>query len=145
MKILLQRCLHGSVMVDGQTIGAIDQGLVLLIGIEKHDTEEILIKMAEKTLAYRVFSDADGKMNLNVKEINGGVLAVSQFTLAADTTKGLRPGFSRAAPPSEAEKAYNRFVNLLHERHAQVATGKFGADMKVSLVNDGPVTFMLNA
>lgn len=143
MKILLQRCKAACVRVDNQVIGEIPFGLVLLIGIEKHDDLQTLTKMADKVLAYRVFSDVDGKMNLNVGQVEGGVLAISQFTLAADTRKGLRPSFSSAASPDIAEDLYLQFITLLKQRHGEVATGKFAADMQVSLVNDGPVTFML--
>jgi len=135
--------MHANVVVEGNTLGAIEQGQLLFIGIEKHDTEASLQRMADKVLAYRIFADEDNKMNLSVQDINGGVLAISQFTLAAQTKKGLRPGFSEAAPPQEAEKLYHIFVDLLRERHHTVECGSFGADMKVSLLNDGPVTFML--
>lgn len=143
MKVLLQRVKHASVEVENQTIGAIDQGLLLFVGIEKEDTHEVLTKMAKKVLAYRVFSDNVGKMNLSVTDIQGGVLAVSQFTLAAETKKGLRPGFSSAATPDQAERLYEEFVGLLRDAHNTVETGQFAADMKVSLLNDGPVTFWL--
>ncbi len=143
MKVLLQRSLAASVSVDQKVVGAIDHGLVLLVGIEPEDTEAVLSRMADKVLAYRVFSDAQGKMNLNVGEAGGGVLVISQFTLAADTRKGLRPSFSRAAPPAQAETLFARFVELLKARHDCIETGIFAADMKVSLTNDGPVTFLL--
>ena len=143
MKVLIQRVSHASVVVEGQTIGAIDKGLLLFVGIEKTDSTETLERMANKVLAYRVFSDDEGKMNLNVQQIGGGVLSISQFTLAADTQKGLRPSFSCAAPPAEAQALYDKFVNLLKAKHSPIATGEFAADMKVSLINDGPVTFML--
>ena len=143
MKLLIQRVSHASVAVDSQTIGSIQQGLLLFIGIEKHDDETLLKRMAEKALAYRIFNDSDGKMNLSVKDVQGGILAISQFTLAAQTKKGLRPGFSGAAPPADAEKLYLQFTELLRQRHQPVECGSFGADMKVSLLNDGPVTFML--
>lgn len=143
MKVLIQRVSHASVVVEGQTIGAIDKGLLLFVGIEKTDSTETLERMTNKVLAYRVFSDDEGKMNLNVQQIGGGVLSISQFTLAADTQKGLRPSFSCAAPPAEAQALYDKFVNLLKAKHSPIATGEFAADMKVSLLNDGPVTFML--
>jgi len=143
MKVLLQRSLDASVTVDGKIIGQITHGLVLLIGIEKHDTEVELNKMADKVLAYRVFSDENDKMNLNVQQVEGGVLAVSQFTLAANTRKGLRPRFSEAAPPDIAKAQYQGFVAMLKQRYDLIETGEFGADMKVALVNDGPVTFLL--
>lgn len=143
MKVLIQRVKHASVEVSGETIGKINHGILALIGIEKNDSEETLQRMANKLLAYRIFSDQDGKMNLNVRDVAGGVLAVSQFTLAANTQKGLRPGFSEAAPPASAERLYQSFVKLLQSQHNNVEQGKFGADMQVSLLNDGPVTFML--
>ena len=145
MKILIQRVHHASVTVNEECIGEIQQGLLLFIGVEKEDTEETLEKLAQKTLNYRVFNDEQGKMNLSVQDINGGVLAISQFTLAADTRKGLRPSFSSAAPPQQAEKMYNLFLSLLRKHHQHVAEGKFAADMQVNLLNDGPVTFMLEA
>ena len=143
MKVLIQRVTHASVTIDGQVEGEISAGLLLLIGIDKQDTEESVGKMVEKVLAYRVFADDEGKMNLSVSDTGGGILAISQFTLAANTQKGLRPSFSSAAPPAAAEALYDHFVRLLRERHSVVATGRFGADMKVSLLNDGPVTFLL--
>ena len=143
MRVLIQRVSRAKVSVGGGILGSIDQGLLLLIAMEKQDTWATLQKMADKLLAYRVFSDADGKMNLSVKDVNGGLLAVSQFTLAADTRKGLRPGFSSAAPPERAEELYNQFVTLLKQQHKSVATGRFAANMQVELVNDGPVTFLL--
>ena len=142
---LIQRVKRAAVEVDGKTVGAIEQGILLLLGVEKADTEASADKLLDKVLAYRIFSDQDNKMNCNVQQINGGVLVVSQFTLAADTRKGLRPSFSSAAPPAQAEQLYDYFVARLRERHPQVATGIFAADMQVSLLNDGPVTFMLQA
>lgn len=143
MKVLMQRVSSARVDINGECAGAIDQGLLLLIGIEKHDTEHALEKMAHKVLNYRIFADGENKMNLSVKDIQGGVLAVSQFTLAAETHKGLRPGFSVAALPHVAKALYEEFVTLLRTEHPNVETGQFGADMQVSLINDGPVTFML--
>lgn len=142
---LIQRVKRAAVEVDGKTVGAIEQGILLLLGVEKADTEASADKLLDKMLAYRIFADQDNKMNCNVQQINGGVLVVSQFTLAADTRKGLRPSFSSAAPPAQAEQLYDYFVARLRERHPQVATGIFAADMQVSLLNDGPVTFMLQA
>ncbi len=142
---LIQRVKRAAVEVDGKTVGAIEQGILLLLGVEKTDTEASADKLLDKVLAYRIFADQDNKMNCNVQQINGGVLVVSQFTLAADTRKGLRPSFSSAAPPAQAEQLYDYFVARLRERHSQVATGIFAADMQVSLINDGPVTFMLQA
>lgn len=143
MKVLMQRVSSARVDIEGECVGAIDQGLLLLVGIEKHDNEHSLEKMAHKVLHYRIFPDSENKMNLSVKDINGGVLAVSQFTLAAETHKGLRPGFSVAALPHVAKSLYEEFVTLLRNEHPSIETGQFGADMQVSLVNDGPVTFML--
>ena len=142
---LIQRVKRAAVEVDGKTVSAIEQGILLLLGVEKADTEASADKLLDKMLAYRIFADQDNKMNCNVQQINGGVLVVSQFTLAADTRKGLRPSFSSAAPPAQAEQLYDYFVARLRERHPQVATGIFAADMQVSLLNDGPVTFMLQA
>lgn len=143
MKALIQRVTQGSVTVDDETIGSIGQGLVVLLGIEKNDDQVIATKVLEKLLNYRVFSDDQGKMNLSVRDINGGVLLVSQFTLAADTKKGLRPGFSSAATPDDALLLYNFCLTWLQKQHGQVQAGEFGANMQVSLINDGPVTFLL--
>ena len=143
MRGLIQRVSSASVEVDGEIVGAIDQGILLLLGVERDDDIEALKKMLNKVLNYRIFSDADGKMNLSVSDIQGGLLVVSQFTLAAETRKGLRPGFSTAAAPQLAEELYEQFVELARQQHSQVATGRFGADMKVQLLNDGPVTFLL--
>jgi len=140
---LLQRVKRAAVEVSGECVGKIDQGILLLLGIEKNDTETTADKLIDKILAYRMFADEQSKMNCNVQQITGGILVVSQFTLAADTNKGLRPSFSSAAPPAQAESLYIYFVERLRLRHSPVATGIFAADMQVSLVNDGPVTFML--
>lgn len=140
---LIQRVKSASVEVAGQQVGAIAQGILLFLGVEKTDTHDSAEKLLEKVLAYRIFADMDGKMNCNLEQIDGGLLVVSQFTLAADTRKGLRPGFSSAAPPLLAQDLYNYFVARSRERHPYIATGIFAADMQVSLVNDGPVTFML--
>ncbi|OZB06867.1 MAG: D-tyrosyl-tRNA(Tyr) deacylase [Idiomarina sp. 34-48-12] len=145
MKALIQRVSEASVTVAGKRIGAIGQGLLVLLGIDKTDTLDDVTKLAAKVAGYRVFADADDKMNLSVQDIQGGVLVVSQFTLAADTQSGRRPSFSSAAPPSEAEPLYLAFVGALNKLGIQTATGEFGADMKVALVNDGPVTFMLHS
>ncbi len=140
---LIQRVKKAQVDVNDECVGKIDQGLLLLLGIEKADTQSVADKLVDKILAYRVFADEQNKMNCNVQQIGGGVLVVSQFTLAADTQKGLRPSFSSAMPPVEAEQLYEYFVLQLRNKHKIVETGIFGADMQVSLVNDGPVTFML--
>lgn len=140
---LLQRVSEASVKVDNAIVGEIGQGILLLLGIQKTDSCATADKLIEKLLAYRIFSDADNKMNCNIQQIDGGILVVSQFTLAADTKKGLRPSFSSAAPPTQAQELYNYFVEQLQQKHPTVATGIFAADMKVSLINDGPVTFML--
>ncbi|WP_067221430.1 D-aminoacyl-tRNA deacylase [Marinomonas gallaica] len=144
MKVLVQRSLEAKVIVDGETIGAIDHGQLVLVGIERGDTEADTQRLADKLLKYRMFGDDDGKMNLNVQQVGGGVLLVSQFTLAAETKKGLRPGFSSAAVPEEGERLFNDFVAKVRAQYDKVETGQFGADMKVQFTNDGPVTFMLD-
>jgi D-tyrosyl-tRNA(Tyr) deacylase len=143
VKALIQRVTQASVEVNHQIVGKIDQGLLVLLGVEKHDSEDTALRMAEKLLAYRVFGDEQGKMNLSVRDIVGELLVVSQFTLVADTRKGLRPGFSGAADPLVAEQLYECLVDKLRQQGASVATGQFAADMKVQLINDGPVTFLL--
>jgi len=143
VKALLQRVSRASVDVAGDCVGQIDVGLLVLLGLDKGDDRELADRMVEKLLAYRVFGDDQGRMNCSVRDINGGVLLVSQFTLSADTRKGLRPGFSSALPPVEAEALYDYTLTRLSARHNTVAAGVFGADMQVSLVNDGPVTFLL--
>lgn len=145
MKALIQRVSQAHVSVKQEIIGEIQQGILLLLGVEKGDTQAQADKLIHKVANYRIFSDADGKMNLSVSDINGGVLVVSQFTLAAETTKGLRPGFSTAEIPDKAEAMYTYFYTQLAEKNISVATGSFGADMQISLINDGPVTFMLEA
>ncbi|MEO9275076.1 D-aminoacyl-tRNA deacylase [Marinomonas sp. 5E14-1] len=144
MKVLVQRAVNASVTVEGEVIGAIDHGQLVLVGIEKGDTEADTQRLADKLLKYRMFGDDDGKMNLNVQQAGGGVLLVSQFTLAAETKKGLRPGFSSAAVPAEGERLFNDFVSKVRAQYGKVETGRFGADMKVAFMNDGPVTFMLD-
>ena len=143
MKCLLQRVTQASVTVSGEIIGEIDRGLLVLVGVEPEDAEQTVTRMAERLLRYRVFSDAEGKMNLNVAQAGGSILLVSQFTLAADTASGNRPGFSTAAPSEQASKLYNALSEALREGGVPVETGRFGADMQVALVNDGPVTFLL--
>lgn len=143
MKLLIQRVRGARVEVAGEVVGAIDQGLLALVGIEPQDTSASIAKGLKRMLAYRVFSDAEGKMNLSLTDVNGGLLLVSQFTLAADTRSGLRPSFSTAAPPVQGAELFEQLVVLAREQHPQVATGRFGADMQVHLINDGPVTFLL--
>lgn len=144
MKVLLQRVSEASVTVSGECVGRIGQGLLLLVGIEAGDDEATVARMAERTVGYRVFADSDDKMNLDVRDIDGEILAISQFTLAADTRKGRRPSFSKAAPPERAESLYLGFVEHLNRAGLRVETGRFGSDMKVALTNDGPVTFLLD-
>lgn len=143
MKALLQRVTEAKVVIAGETVASIDQGLMVLVGIDKPDTHASADKLLQKLLQYRVFSDEQGKMNLSVSDINGGLLLVPQFTLAADTRKGLRPSFSSAKPPAEGAELFDYFVAQAKSNYANVATGVFGADMQVHLINDGPVTFLL--
>jgi D-tyrosyl-tRNA(Tyr) deacylase len=143
VKGLIQRVRHASVTVDGEITGQIDGGILLLLGVEKGDNEATADKLLQKVLKYRIFGDADDKMNLSLADIGGGLLVVSQFTLVADTRKGLRPSFSSGATPTEGERLYEYFVDRASQLHNPVATGRFGADMKVELLNDGPVTFLL--
>lgn len=150
MKALLQRVGSARVEVDGAIVGAIDRGLLVLLGVDKGDDEQQVARMAERLLSYRVFPeterpDAAGRMNCSVAEIGGGLLVVPQFTLAADTKKGTRPSFSSAAAPDIAERLYARLVERLRAHGLPVATGRFGAHMQVHLVNDGPVTFLLES
>lgn len=141
---LLQRVSSAQVMVESDVAGAIDQGLLVLIGVEKDDGEAQADRLLERLLGYRVFADGEGKMNLSLKDIDGGLLLVPQFTLAADTRKGARPSFSSAAAPEQGERLFNYLVAQACGKHSKVETGRFGADMKVSLTNDGPVTFLLS-
>jgi D-aminoacyl-tRNA deacylase len=145
VKALIQRVKRASVEVEGEIVGSIDCGLLALVGVEKHDDAAAVEKLLHKLLHYRVFSDAEGKMNQNLQQVNGGLLLVSQFTLAADTRKGLRPSFSSAAPPSQGEELFDLLVIQARAAWSNVATGEFGADMQVALINDGPVTFMLES
>ena len=140
---LLQRVSEAGVEVEGRSVAAIGRGILALVGVERGDTDAQAERLAERVLGYRIFPDAAGKMNLSLLDTKGELLAVPQFTLAADTGKGARPSFSSAAPPDEGERMFERFVFLLNQRHPGTKTGTFGADMKVSLVNDGPVTFWL--
>ncbi|WP_296257647.1 MULTISPECIES: D-aminoacyl-tRNA deacylase [unclassified Pseudomonas] len=145
MKGLLQRVRGARVDVAGETVGAIDQGLLVLVGVEPQDTRASADKLLHKLLNYRVFSDANGKMNLSLSDVGGGLLLVSQFTLAADTRSGMRPSFSKAAPPALGAELFEYLLALAKTSHATVASGQFGADMQVQLVNDGPVTFLLES
>lgn len=138
---LIQRVSEASVTVDATTIGHIEQGMLLLLGVEKEDGQAQIDKLVKKVSQYRMFSDEQGKMNLNVQQAGGAILVVSQFTLVADTQKGNRPGFSRGASPEVGKALYLQFVEALKATGIPVQTGEFGADMKVHLVNDGPVTF----
>ena len=143
MKALIQRVASSQVEVGGKTVGKIDKGLLVFLGLEKKDNELIADKMMGKIISYRVFPDENQKMNLSLKDIKGEILIISQFTLAADTKNGTRAGFSTALPPIEAESLYNYSVDKIKESNLKIQTGVFGADMKVSLLNDGPVTFIL--
>jgi D-tyrosyl-tRNA(Tyr) deacylase len=143
MKIIIQRVKSSSVSVEGELIGAIANGLMILFGAEKGDTEDAIKYLADKVLNLRIFSDNEGKMNLSCKDINGEILVISQFTLAGDCSRGRRPGFDRAAAPKDAEAFYNQFIEELSSSGLKVETGKFGADMLVNIQNDGPVTFIL--
>lgn len=145
MIALIQRVLEARVTVAGQTVGEIGPGLLALLAVEKGDGPANAARMVERLLGYRVFSDAEGRMNLSLADTGGELLLVSQFTLAADTTKGMRPSFTPAAEPEDAEYLFNEVVALAKRRHPKVATGVFGAEMSVSLINHGPVTFRLTA
>lgn len=140
---LLQRVTRACVEVDGQTVGAIDRGLMILVGVERDDTRAQAERLVERLVGYRVFADADGKMNLSVADVGGALLLVPQFTLPADTRKGARPSLSAAAPPELGEPLFDHFVAFARAAHPSVETGRFGADMQVTLTNDGPVTFTL--
>jgi D-tyrosyl-tRNA(Tyr) deacylase len=143
MIALIQRVKRASVAVDNTIVGKIDQGLLVLLGIEREDNIDKMVKLATKVINYRVFSDENGKMNLNLAQVGGQLLVVSQFTLAADTGKGLRPSCSSAATPEQADRLYLAFVEYCRQQGVMTQTGQFGADMQVELVNDGPVTFNL--
>ena len=142
MIALIQRVAEASVSVGGETLGAIGEGVLALIGVERGDGDAEAARLAERVLAYRIFPDDDGKMNRSLADTGGALLAVPQFTLLADTNKGLRPSFSSGASPQEGERLFNKFVVFANQK-TRVATGRFGAHMRVSLVNDGPVTFWL--
>lgn len=140
---LLQRVQHASVIVQNEEIAHIDQGLLVFIGVERNDTPDQADRLLSRLLGYRVFSDDEDKMNLSVQDVNGGLMLVPQFTLAANTSKGMRPSFTPAASPETGLDLFNYFVSNAKQQHSKVATGEFGADMQVSLTNDGPVTFWL--
>ena len=144
MITLLQRVSEARVDIDSNTVGSIGQGILVLVGVQADDDEAIARAFVERLLNYRVFSDADGKMNLSLKDIDGGLLLVPQFTLAANTKKGRRPSFTSAAPPHHGQTIFEFMVDHAREKYADVACGRFGADMQVSLTNDGPVTFILD-
>ena len=144
MIALIQRVLSARVEVEGETVGAIGPGLLALVAVEPHDGEPQARRMLERLLGYRVFSDAAGKMNRSLADIGGGLLLVSQFTLAADTRSGMRPSFTSAAPPEHGRRWFDRLLELARAAHPAVETGRFGAHMVVSLVNDGPFTIVLD-
>ena len=143
MIALIQRVSQASVTVDGQMIGNISSGLLVFLAIEPSDTEAKAKRLAERVAGYRVFNDENDKMNLNVKQAGGDILVISQFTLAADTTSGMRPSFTSAAKPDFSDNLYQFFTHQLRDKGFKAPTGQFGADMKVALLNDGPVTFTL--
>ena len=143
MIALLQRVTSANVKIGVKPVGVINAGMVIFLGVERGDSELEAMLLAERVINYRIFADGEGKMNLSVKDVKGQILAVPQFTLAADTRNGTRPGFSTAAGPDNAERLFDKFVAKLEEWTPRVATGVFGEDMQVSLVNDGPVTFWL--
>ena len=144
MIALLQRVSEARVDIDSVTVGSIGQGMLVLVGVQADDDEAIARAFVERLLNYRIFSDADGRMNLSLKDIEGGLLLVPQFTLAANTKKGRRPSFTSAAPPSHGKTIFEFMVGHAREVYTDVACGRFGADMQVSLTNDGPVTFILD-
>ena len=143
MKALIQRVKKAQVDVDGKTIGQIDQGVLALIGVEKSDTQENADKLLNKICNYRIFSDSEDKMNLSLQDINGGLLLVSQFTLVANTQKGLRPSFSSAASPMLSTELYDYLIQQARKTNLHIQTGQFAANMQINLINDGPVTFNL--
>ncbi len=143
MIALIQRVQRASVEVDAAVVGAIGPGLLALVAVEPQDGDAQCQRMLERLLGYRIFADAEDRMNRSLTDVGGGLLLVSQFTLAADTRKGMRPSFTSAAPPEAGEKWFTHLVSLARSRHANVETGQFGANMQVSLINDGPVTFWL--
>jgi len=145
MRAVIQRVSQASVTVAQEAVGAIDQGLMVLLGVAQGDTAKDAVYLAEKTAGLRIFEDDDGKMNRSVEDIDGGILVVSQFTLLGDCRKGRRPGFTAAAPPELADTLYKEYVDILRNQGITVATGVFRANMQVALINDGPVTIMLDS
>ncbi len=145
MKAIIQRVKQAQVDVEETTIGNINQGIMVLLGVEHQDTIQDAEKLAQRIINYRIFNDEQGKMNLNLEQIQGELLVISQFTLAADTSRGRRPSFSSAATPQQANDVYQHFVKYCQQQNITTATGEFGADMQVSLINDGPVTFALES
>ena len=143
MLALLQRVTEASVSIDERVVGSIEKGLLVFVGVENDDDERRADRMLERVLGYRMVSDGQGRMNRSVADIDGGVLLVPQFTLPADTASGMRPSLSPAAPPDVGRRLFAYLLDRAHERHRNVASGEFGAHMRISLVNDGPVTFML--
>ncbi len=143
MKALIQRVAEGRVHIDGNVAGEIGRGIVLLLGVDRDDDARTADRLLERVLGYRIFGDEAGHMNLSLTDVGGELLVVSQFTLSANTRKGTRPSFSSAAPPADARALYEHFVERARELLGSVATGEFGADMRVDIVNDGPVTFLL--
>ncbi len=144
MIAVIQRVSRAEVTVAGESVGKIGQGILVLVAVERGDTEAQADRLAERILGYRIFADGEDKMNLNVMDVNGGVLLVSQFTLAADTRRGMRPSFTPAADPETGKRLFDYFVEKARARHSPVETGRFGANMQIELVNDGPVTFILS-
>ena len=142
---LVQRVTESSVTVDGRIVGRIGRGILVLVGVQRGDDEARARRLVERALGYRLFPDAGGRMNLSLRDVGGGLLLVPQFTLAADTRKGTRASFTSAAPPEEGRRLFDVLVDYARDGHPDVATGVFGADMQVALVNDGPVTFWLEA
>ncbi|MEJ1964362.1 MAG: D-aminoacyl-tRNA deacylase [Gammaproteobacteria bacterium] len=143
MIALIQRVTRADVRIGERTSGAIERGLLALIGVSRGDTQSTADRLLDRVLTYRVFPDGDGRMNISLRDIGGGLLLVPQFTLAADTRKGTRPGFSTAAAPADAQQLFDYLLDRARAAHTSVAAGEFGADMQVSLINDGPVTFWL--
>lgn len=144
MLVVIQRVSEASVTVANEIIGEIKQGLLILCGFEQQDQRENLVRMVERCLKYRIFDDRDGKMNLSLKEVNGGLLLVPQFTLLADTKRGLRPSFTKGATPAHGHQLFDELLALANQQYDKVAAGRFGADMQVRLCNDGPVTFIMS-